>query len=139
MLNENHNQNGVLECRSDGVGGEESPMFTVRNVGGGGRNENVQSPWSRVQSPAAAGEEGAEFEEVRLKMIFRSEGWVALGRTVLFCVGGRAMDKRQRFFPDWQCALQVRAELRSSSCESKGPNTECRKEKGCRASSLELR
>jgi hypothetical protein len=74
MLNENHNQNGVLAHGSVGVGVGKYPMFAVcsaRGAEGDGQDGDVQSLKSKVQSRVAR---EAEFEDLRLKTKIQPEG-----------------------------------------------------------------
>ena len=84
MLNENKNQNGVLECGSDGVGSQQNPMFT-------GCLECLAEGVTQVQNlrfkafPVRNAECGARnIEYLPLKTTFSagglSEGWRKRGR-----------------------------------------------------------
>ena len=81
MLNENHNQNGVLECGGAWVGSGEQPMIpgcSARGAEGAGQDGDVQSPRAKVQSHVAR---EAEFEFLRLKTSFGEEHGMENGKS----------------------------------------------------------
>src|SRR5271170_5784839 len=92
MLIENHNQNGVLECRSDGVRNRENPLSMGQSERVAESASQVQGPKFKVQSWGKEAGEEAEFEDLRLKMRFwikeHAKAWTPNREGSPLCVGG---------------------------------------------------